>query len=150
MKTIYLKSGQEIKVDDEDFEYLNQWKWYLAVNHYAARRDGKKYIYMHREIMNPPKGMVTDHVDNNGFNNQKSNLRICTRSQNSIGMKKIGTSRFKGVSWDKKKKKWEAHIKKDYRKYFLGYFAKELDAATKYNEVSKRLFGDFARPNLLV
>lgn len=74
-------------VDDEDFEYLNQWKWTahrIGNDWYATRGEKKKIIYMHREILRTPKGMLTDHIDMDGLNNQKKNLRICTHQQNKM------------------------------------------------------------------
>ncbi len=96
MKLIPLTQGKFAQVDDEDYDYLNQWKWYTTKNHktfYAARHiriNGKqKLIYMHRVIMNIIKGYKTDHIDHNGLNNQKYNLRICTCQENNRNRKKI-------------------------------------------------------------
>lgn len=107
MKTIELTHGNVALVDDEDYAFLNQFKWHTTTDGYAARnvKAGKgkwRLLMMHRVIMNTPKGMDTDHRDHDTMNNQKDNLRICTRSQNNINHKKrkdlCGTSKHKGIT----------------------------------------------------
>lgn len=111
MKKIPLTKGQVALVDDEDYEMVSRYKWYTQdINKtlYAQRMivtkgTGKRVtMFMHRLIMNTPQGMDTDHIDRNGLNNQKSNLRICTRTQNLLnrGMLKSNTSGYKGVYLD--------------------------------------------------
>jgi len=95
MKEVGLTQNKVALVDDKDFEYLNQWKWHVLkdyLTYYAARNirlaNGKQTsIRMHRVILNVPKGMVTDHIDHNGLNNQKANLRICDASENNMNRK---------------------------------------------------------------
>ena len=119
MKKIKLTKGKFALVDNEDFEYLNQWKWHLCRD-YAIRRQyfkgdkiyarKVKIIWMHRLIINTPPGMETDHINGNGLDNQKNNLRIVTKSQNQHNRKlsKQNTSGFTGVFWMKESKKWMA------------------------------------------
>lgn len=103
MKKIKLTSGKFALVDDDMFEELNKFSWCLNGG-YAIRgysKNGKQAkLKMHRVIMNTPKGMDTDHIDNNKLNNQRNNLRVCTRSQNCMNRKKRSTpnlsSSFKG------------------------------------------------------
>lgn len=147
LQQIPLTQGRFALVDDEDFEYLNQWKWYF--DHGYARRDqkieGKKRrIYMHREIIENSFGV--DHKDNNRLNNQRSNLRSATQAQNILNTKKYKgwTSRFKGVSWHKKSKKWMAQIRASKKHFYLGLFDKEVDAYEAYKEAAIRLHGEFA------
>lgn len=154
MKTISLTKGQVALVDDEDFEYLNQWKWYAhrawGNSFYAARmnpRPNKKVILMHREVFKDSRRC--DHRDGNGLNNQKENLRPATKRQNgrNRGPQINNTSGFKGVSWCRKVKKWTVRImyRKCYR--FLGYFLNKHDAARAYDTAAKKYFGKFACPN---
>lgn len=89
MKLIYLNTGAPVQVDDADFIWLSRYKWYekaSAYNSYACRcqtKDGKRItLRMHREIMQCPAGMETDHKDTNPFNNQRSNLENVTKSEN--------------------------------------------------------------------
>src|SRR5260221_205877 len=98
-------------VDDEDYEYLNQWKWHLSSNGYAVRRPyikgsektGQKHtvVWMHRVINNTPAGRDTDHINRDRLDNRRSNLRTATFSQNSMnkGLSKSNTSGIKGISW---------------------------------------------------
>ena len=95
MKQIFLTKGFIALVDDDDYNHLSQWKWHVS-NGYAVRTrhfkdlNGKwckQTIFMHRVIMNTPKGMYTDHVDQNKLNNCKPNLRFCTISENNRNRK---------------------------------------------------------------
>jgi len=100
---------------------------------------------MHNAIMGQ-KGI--DHHDADALNNQRYNLRRSNQSQNMANQRKTrGSSKYKGVSWSKDKKKWEAKVKKDGHTHHLGRFRDEVDAALAYNLVAYELFGDFARLN---
>ncbi len=141
-------------VDDGDFELLSQWKWHIVEdkwNVYACRtaRPSHKHILMHRQIMCCPKGKLIDHVDHDGLNNQRSNLRICTSSQNQMNSKKQAdrTSKFKGVTLRNKPTPWLAGCKKDGKRHNLGHFKTEIEAAKAYDKKAKELFGEFARLN---
>ncbi len=158
MKEIPLTQGKVALVDDSDFETLSKLKWACSNNgnknvdkFYASRRSlvgGKKItFYMHRVIMGHPE-LDIDHIDGNCLNNQRSNLRICTRSQNMMNQSKAHRwDHFKGVNWHKKAKKWRAYIKKDRKSIHLGHFDFSVDAAIAYNEAATRLFGEFASLN---
>ena len=122
MKRIEITHGQFALVDDEDFEELCQYKWYIRKNAYTfyAYRPGRvgnspTTIYMHRQIMKSQKGLETDHIDGNGLNNQKANLRICTKTDNrrNRGMGRNNTSGYKGVDLNKKTGKYRASIQVD-------------------------------------
>jgi len=152
-KEIQLTQGKVAIVDDEDFEYLNQWKWY-ANNNYAIRsftvsKSKVLRISMHREIMKPQKGFVIDHLDGNGLNNQKNNLRICTNSQNLMNrVKNINnTSGYKGVRLHNLSKKWRAQIWLNSKYYHIGLFNDIKDAARAYNEAAIKYHGEFANLN---
>ncbi len=143
-------------VDDEDYEYLNKFHWHVSSHGYVKRgsyigiKKKHKIIGLSREIMGFPKGMEIDHINHNKLDNQKGNLRICTKSQNMMNkLPKIGSSKFKGVGWNKREKIWQSKIKKDNKWYFLGYFIKETDAAKAYNKKAKELFGEYAHVNRL-
>lgn len=141
-------------VDDDNYDWLNQWRWYCHNRGYAVRAVGigngrQKAIFMHRLVINTPKRSWTDHIDNNKLNNQKENLRIVTHSQNGMNRKntKHSTSIFKGVSWDKKRDKWKVGITKNSKRCGLGYFKREEDAGKAYDRKAIELFGEFARLN---
>lgn len=145
-------------VDDEDFTRVDQFNWYadkIGSTYYAKRRvrDGGKSttISMHRFITNTESGMDVDHKDKNGLNNQKSNLRVCTRSQNMWNQRpqKNGKSKYLGVSFDKRDKKWKAQICTHYKRKVIGRFNSEDDAAMAYNSYARHLHGEFAHINIL-
>lgn len=154
MKTIPLTQGKFAIVDDEDYEWLNQWKWCadkIGKTYYAVRtinhKLGKQMILMHRQILRLTKGdgKLTDHRNHNGLNNRKCNLRICTHNQNHQNRRKPRTlNRYKGVSWHKPSKRWCAHIIHNKKYIHLGYFDNEIKAAKTYDKKAKELFGEFA------
>lgn len=153
MREIPLTQGKVALVDDEDFEELSKYRWhYERVWHgeeYARCSVGKRKT-MHQMIMRTPVGMQTDHRDHNGLNNQKSNLRICTVSENqSNRLKQQGrySSDYLGVTWRSKEQKWVAQIRTGGRLQNLGFFVGEAEAAAAYNEAAQRLHGEFARLN---
>ena len=110
-----MTKGKVALVDDEDYEWLNKHSWYAQKNcsgWRAARRVRKNKnewgtgLFMHREIMNPSDDMVVDHINHDGLDNRKENLRICSQQQNLMNMKpRKGTSKYKGVCWKKREKR---------------------------------------------
>lgn len=141
-------------VDEADFEWLNQWKWSYSSSGYAYRHQygmGRIItIRMHRLIMSTPDKMETDHINGNKLDNRRANLRICTKSKNNMNRKStVGSSKYKGVCWDKNKCKWLTRIKINGKQIFVGRFANESEAAKAYNEMAKKLFKDFARLNII-
>lgn len=160
MKEIRLTKGQVAIVDDEDFEWLNQWKW-LAVKlrstYYAMRvvyekSQYKETILMHRLILGlTGRKEIADHKDHNGLNNQKSNLRIATHSENMANRcaRKNSSSKFLGVSKNIKTNKWRAKIQTGGQCVHIGNFTDEKDAAIAYNKKAKEVHGDFANLNIV-
>lgn len=158
MKLIPLTKGQFAQVDDEDFDYLNQFKW-RCVNNYAVREDyahikkggnGKTVsTSIHREILKAADGQIIDHIDRNGLNCQKSNLRFANRSQNGANRKSTAgsTSKYLGVHFDKWSGKWRAAITYNKKCLNLGRFNCEVEAAKKYNEAAIEYHGEFANLN---
>lgn len=159
MRQIQLTQNKVALIDDEDYVYIDQFKWYTAKDKhgkYYARRSITvsnrvyKKITMHRDIMSvsDPKIQV-DHKDNNGLNNQKENLRLCNNAENSRNteLDSLNTSGFKGVDWHEHSKKWRATIRVDYKKIHLGFFSDVIDAALAYNKAAIEYFGEFAKLN---
>lgn len=159
MKTIPLTQNKHALVDDEDFERVNQYRWCAHHYYYGWRAvrsirksNGKQTSqYMHRFIMDTPKELQTDHENHNGLDNQKHNLRNCTQSQNNMNRKiqqqRKTISRFKGVVWHKRTKKWEARIGLNGKLIHIGYHTNEIEAAKAYDEKAKELFAEFAYLN---
>jgi len=146
-------------VDDEDWEFLSAWKWYAKkskVKIYAVRNrrisdpEYPKLIRMHRVIAQLGNYDIADHNDGNGLNNQKTNLRKCTVSENNRNLsKRINgtTSKYKGVTHPKGNKKFIAMIMKNREARYLGSFNSEEKAAEAYDAAAKELHGEFARLN---
>lgn len=159
MKEIILTKGKVALVDDEDFDSLSKTSWYAHSSKYGrtgytARGTMKNYknklFLMHRQILglSNPKISV-DHIDGNGLNNQKSNLRICTHGENMRNTRKRVncSSRFKGISWNKDRKKWDVRANLNKKVYRVGRYDNEVEAALAYNVTASFLFGEFASLN---
>jgi hypothetical protein len=150
---ISLTKGKYVIVDDEDYEYLNQFTWQLSKGHYTnyairtyrKKACKRKTMRMHRVIMNPPSHLQIDHKDGNGLNNQKENLRICTQSQNigNRGVMKNNTSGVKGVHWDKNAKKWRARLGMNGKRKCLGIYDDLDEAKDVYIKAAKEFFGEY-------
>jgi len=157
MRLIELSNGMMAQVDDCDYDALSRWKWTAHYNKcgrrwYAERNGGQKTISMHRQLMDFPEGQIVDHKDRNGLNNQRSNLRLATRSQNNANRaasRNNLTSKFLGVAFEKDRRKWTARIRKNRKGYRLGSFNTEHEAAIAYNEAAKKLHGEFANINIV-
>jgi hypothetical protein len=147
---ILLSQGRYVIVDAADYENLIKHNWTARICPvYAVRIEKGKNIYMHRQIMQPPAGLIVDHKDRNGLNNSRTNLRVGTMSQNSCNRKKKKgcTSKYRGVHIDKRSGKWMAVIRFEGKSIFLGNFDNEIDAAKAYDKAASKYHGDFASLN---
>jgi len=140
---------KEVFVDDEHYQDLCQFNWYLtkpSKTFYAVRYPG---ITMHRTIMNiSDSSLDVDHINHNGLDNRKINLRVCTRSENMQNLPVRGSSKFKGVCKHATNSRWVVRIKQKYKSYWCGTFpltpCGELLAALAYDNKAIELFGDKA------
>lgn len=158
MKRIPLTRGKFALVDDEDYDDLMQWKWcasstshtfYSVRGRKAEEETGPTKIYMHRAIMRPEPHLHIDHINGDGLDNRRCNLRSCINSQNQMnkGSKRNASSKYIGVSWDKALSKWRAQIIKDRKRTHLGLFNSEIEAALAYDTAARTLHGEFAQLN---
>ena len=138
------------KFDDIDFDWLNQWKWRLDSTGYAVRtkpNSGKEKILLHRFLVNTPKGMFTDHINGDRLDNQKMNIRYCSRAENNRNRSKCITSitsKYKGVY--KSYNRYQTSIIIDGKKRTF-YSNDEIEAAKIYNDMALKYYGDFAKLN---
>lgn len=160
---IPLSQGKEAIIDECDAPDILPFRWHAQHRRrkscgdvwYAARNvktsKGFTIIKMHRVIMNAPAGFDVDHIDSNGLNNTRKNLRVCTKSQNAQNSRKRkGTSsRFVGVDYRRDIEKWQARVKSNNVRVHLGCFENEIQAASAYNAKAKELFGQYARLNVI-
>lgn len=145
-----VNSPKRAIVDAEDYERLCKYKWYFnggfSVRRMLHRGRKTSAIPLANEVLKW-YGIIVDHINRNGFDNRKSNLRLCNQSQNVANREKCrinSTSGYKGVSWSKVNKKWVVHIQINGKVLHLGYFLKEEDAAKAYNRKALELFSEFA------
>jgi hypothetical protein len=143
--------------DDEDAELVLRYKWHISVcgrgkllyattSNYTPKLYGNDPIRMHKLVMGMPEFEV-DHINRNTLDNRRGNLRLVTRVQNCANSgPRRGTSKFKGVSWNKGK--WRAVIMIDSRQISLGRYTDELEAAAAYDKAAKSAWGEFAYQNL--
>ncbi|MHB9033900.1 MAG: HNH endonuclease [Anaerolineae bacterium] len=144
-------------MDDEDYELVSQYTWQATHfphhwSYYATsfnRKHKPTTIYMHRLIVNALQGVGVDHINRDALDNRRSNLRLCTQSQNNANQKLNvrNTSGFKGVSWHIRHERWKSYITVKKIKIHLGYFYTPLEAALAYDEAARKYHGEFAATN---
>ena len=166
MKKIPLSQGEFALVDDEDYPELSKYRWYLhtgpdskqkyAVRQVVRRRGprlagesgGKncRNVFMHRQIMDFPEAKEIDHINRDGLDNRRANLRVCSRSQNQSNhsLQCNNTSGFHGVTWNNTHKLWFAYTKYNGKQRSGGWFHDKVEAAKARDRLVKKLHGTFA------
>ena len=139
------------EIDELDYDLVSKYTWNTSKLGYITAYNKGKTISMHRLIMGYPQGVDVDHIDGNKNNNRRSNLRICTRSQNLQNQRKhkSSTSRYKGVAFHIRSNKWDCRITVFGKVIHLGSYATETEAALAYNTAAMRYFGEFACLNII-
>lgn len=162
MKLIALTKGLFAKVDDQDFEFLNQWRWraeqrhgreFYAVRYRHAPGNRQKRVSMARLLMGEPKGFLVDHWNGDTLDNQRENLRKATNAQNQCNQRRLrvnNTTGFKGVYLDKPRGRYVAQIYLNQKRKYLGYFETAEEAARAYDTAAVAMFGEFAAPNTVM
>ena len=149
IRLIALTKGKFATVDAADYARLNRHKWSAVQRHsnwYACRREGKRTIWMHREILDAPRALVVDHLDHNGLNNRRSNLCLCTSRQNAFNVRHPSPdSQYVGVH--RCGSLWSAHLYHDGLEHSLGVFDTEIEAALARDERAIEVHGDHAYLN---
>ena len=149
-RKIPLTQGQYAIVDPERYEELAKYKWFAKrcdSRFYAVRWEKNRNVKMHQVIMGTEEGKVIDHINGNGLDNRQANVRFATSQQNSWNQRKQrgnSSSKYKGVSWEKKRNQWRARITFKGRVIPLGRFETEEAAGRAYDGKAMELFGEYA------
>lgn len=159
VREIALPTGETAVVDAADWPLVCGYRWYAFSGPwttYARARIGtqdsgrRRYAYLHRLLLGAGVGEQVDHIDHDGLNNRRANLRIATCSQNAGNSRRRSDNKsgYKGVSWYARSGKWWACIRRDGKTRHLGYFSDPWDAAMAYNVAAREVFGEFAYVNV--
>jgi hypothetical protein len=152
-QAIRLRGGVSTYLDDADYDRAKNYRWHKTQNGYAAgfvvEQGVRKRVYLHRWLLEAQPGQIVDHIDGNKLNNRRSNLRLVTRSQNQANRRhnRNSRSRYKGVTWHKRRGMWMARIQVRGRRITIGYFVDPLQAAYEYDAFARTFFGEYARVN---
>lgn len=157
MREIVMFGGVKTQVDDEDYERASEITWhadhydsgivYARCRRWFPLEKKHRNISLHRFLMDFPKGKSIDHIDGNGLNNQRSNLRACSRAENARNMRKHGDGKNKYKGVHPYGKQFEAYITFNRTRYYLGAYATEEGAGTAYNAAAREFFGEYCHLN---
>lgn len=145
-----LANGRGLALVDADVvSSLPHLNWCLGASGYAQAKVEGRTLALHSLVVSAPEGYEIDHRNRDKLDNRRANLRVCTRAENNANRrpKRGASSAYKGVSWDKRRLRWVAQIMVNRRNRFLGSFFDELDAARRYDEAARELFGYYAYLN---
>ena len=150
MAIVQLPRGKSTIIDDSDLEFVKSFRWYASDGTHTSyvRRTTDKAA-LHRLLLCCCLGLQVDHINGNGLDNRRVNLRVVTVAQNQQNRRKTmtGSSQFKGVVFEKRLGRWKARITVNKKLIALGYFSAEIDAALAYDVAAREFFGEFAYLN---
>ena len=148
MRKITLSNRKTVVVDDEDYGLVANVKWHCDGKGYAVARINRRTVFMHRLILNPPSGMLVDHINHDKLDNRRCNLRIATPRQSVLNTRrKPSKTGFRGVSQQRQStssKPYRAQIRISGRMTSLGYYATPEEAAAAYDHAAQKYHGEFA------
>lgn len=151
MKALWTSDGHRVLLDDSDYDLVSSvvWRSHSMPNRNTVYARNLSVGYMHRLLSGARAHEFVDHIDGNGLNNQRANMRLATRSQNewNKGRYKNNTSGYKGVSWHKQREAWRASIYVHSKQKHLGLFDTPEEASEAYAEAANKYHGEFARPS---
>ncbi len=149
---IWLSKGKYAIVDNEDYERLNQCKWSAVASGYTYYAISKKSLGMHAMLMINPNKLHIDHINRNGLDNRKSNLRVCRSGQNQLNSKlrSHNTSGYKGVYWCKHHNAWASQLRVKGKIIYKRYFHSALEAALFYDQRAEELGDGYALTNKML
>ena len=149
-----LPTGGRFRIDCEDYALVAQYRWTMNAAGYFVASLGRKsnHIFLHRLIMNPPDGLYVDHIDGDKSNCQRSNMRLCSYTENNrnVGLQQNNQCGYKGVYWASDRGKWRAEITVDRKHIHIGSFDSPIDAAEAYDEAAILYFGEYAKTNKML
>lgn len=160
MRVLENNKNLNVLVDDEDYQLFSKFKWtiiykreipYVIRGQWISETKSTKIIYLHRLLVNAKNNDIVDHINGNTLDNTRANLRICSSVDNSRNQKlnKKNKTGYKGVFYNKrlKSKPYSVHIGFNNKTIFCGYYSTKEEAASAYNDVAIKFFGEFARLN---
>lgn len=152
MIEVPLTQGQIATVDASDADAVNQFKWSAVRRpgtYYARRTVNGKHEYLHQFLMKPSEGLVVDHIDGDGLNNSRANLRVCSQAENmrNSRLRAHNKSGYRGVCWDVSRNRWRAYINSERRSHYLGMFSCPIEAAIARDVAALELHGEYAALN---
>lgn len=152
---VQLTQGKETLIDKEDIDLIQQYKWHYRKSGRTNGRNGyaesKKGVFMHNLIINKVGNLVIDHINRNGLDNRRSNLRLVTKQQNHHNFPKKGHNKYRGVQLkpNLKLNPWEVILKYNKKVVFNKTFATAEEGAKAYNEQAIKYYGDVAQLNII-
>lgn len=146
MKTIELTQGKVALVDNSDYKFLSKHSWTLHNQGYATGRVEGKVVLMHKLLLGKRDGLEIDHINRNKLDNRRENLRFVTRSMNclNVGLDKANKSGVEGVSWDKRRGKWRATLKLNYKQIYNKSFIRKEEAIKAREIIYNKVINNYA------